>query len=73
MKIVNFDKENLRMFWTTWVISMILSGKMWLMIILKVTKQQGFTLSPGNNFLAKPHGVKLTPRLIKLWKKIFFS
>ena len=42
MKIVNYDGENPLMFWTTRGISMEFSGKMWLMIILKVTKNQGF-------------------------------
>ena len=36
------------------------SGKMWLAIILKVTKQQGFTLSLENKFLEKPQGVCIT-------------
>ena len=37
-------------------ISIKFSGKMWLMIILKVTKKQGFTLSLSleNTFLEKP-------------------
>ena len=29
---------------------------MWLMIILKVIKKQGFTLSIESTFLEKPHG-----------------
>ena len=40
------------------------SGKMRLMIILKVTKSQGFTLSLEDTFFEKPQeggGVKLTP------------
>ena len=45
MKIANIDREILHIFWTTSGISMKFSGKMWLMIILKVTKGQGFTLS----------------------------
>ena len=45
MKIVNIEGENLHIFWTTWGISIKLSGKMWLMIMLKVTKNKGFTLS----------------------------
>ena len=40
MKIANIDKEILRNFWTTWGISMKFSGKMCLMVILKVTKNQ---------------------------------
>ena len=41
---------------------MKVSGRMWLMIILKVTKYQGFTLSLSlslsleNTFLEKPQG-----------------
>ena len=48
MKIVNYDGENPHMFWTTRGISMEFSGKMWLMIILKVTKNQGFYSSVGH-------------------------
>ena len=44
MKIANIDREKLHIFWTTCGISMKLSSKMWLMIILKVRKNQGFTL-----------------------------
>ena len=39
-KIVNNEEENLHIFWTSWGISMKFSGKMWLVIILKVTKKQ---------------------------------
>ena len=45
MKIVNIDRENYHIFWTTWRISMNFSGKMWLTTVLKFTKKQGFTLS----------------------------
>ena len=39
------------------------SGKMQLMIILKVTKNQGFTLSLEDTFFGKPSRiVKLTPQ-----------
>ena len=44
LKIANIARENLHIFWTTCGISIELSGKMWLMITLKVTKNQGFTL-----------------------------
>ena len=38
------------------------SEKMYLKIILKVTKNQDFTLSVGDTFFQKPQGeVKLTP------------
>ena len=33
------------------------SEKMWLMIILKFTKNQGFTLSLEDKFFEKPQGV----------------
>ena len=53
MKIVNIDGEVLHIFWTIWEIPMKFSGKMWLMIIYKVTKNQGFILSLENTFLKK--------------------
>ena len=56
MKIVNIDRENLHIFWTTWVISVKISENMWLVTILKVTKNQGFTLSLEETFLEKPQG-----------------
>ena len=56
MKIANIDREILHIFWTTWGISMKFSGKMCLMIILKVTKNQGFTLSLEDTFFEKPQG-----------------
>ena len=40
LKINNIDEENLHIFCTTWGISVILSGKMCLMIILKVTNRR---------------------------------
>ena len=45
MKIANIYREILHIFWTIWGIRLKLSGKMWLMIMLKVTKSQCFTLS----------------------------
>ena len=54
MKIANTDREILHIFWTTWGISMKFSGKMCLLIILKVTKIQGFTLSLENTSFEKP-------------------
>ena len=50
MKIVNIEEENLHISWKSWEISMKFSGKMWL---IKVTKNQGFTLSLKNTFLEK--------------------
>ena len=61
MKIANIEEYNLHIFWTTRGISMKFSGKMWLMIKLKVTKKQGFTLSLESTILEKLKGVKLTP------------
>ena len=52
MKIVNIDGEN-PIFWTTWGILMKFSENMWLMITLKVTKNQGFVLSFTNTLLVK--------------------
>ena len=53
------------------------SGKMRLTVILKVAKQQGFTLSLENKCLKKPQGrgagVSLSPSLIKLRENLFFS
>ena len=56
MKIANIDRESLHIFWTTWEISMKFSGKVCLVIILKVTKNQGFTLSLWDTFFEKPQG-----------------
>ena len=44
-KLANIDREIPHIFWTSCVISMKFSEKMCLMIILKITKNQGFTLS----------------------------
>ena len=40
MKIANIDREILHIVWTTSGISVQVSGKMWIMIILKVTKKR---------------------------------
>ena len=65
MKIVNIEGEILLILWMTRGISMKFSGKMWLMMILKVTKNQGFTLSLEDTVLEKPQGgVKLTSLLM---------
>ena len=83
MKILNIDEENLHIFWTTWGISMKFSGKIWLMIILKVTTNQGFTPSLEDTILEKTQGgggrrgeggrVKLTsPSLLRVKHKCIF-
>ena len=56
MKIANIDREILHNFWTTWGISMKFSGNMCLMIILKVTKKQGFNLCLEDTIFEKPQG-----------------
>ena len=38
------------------IISIKFSGKLWLMITMKVTKKQGFTLSLEDTFFEKPQG-----------------
>ena len=83
MKIANIDRKSLHIFRATWEISMKFSGKMWFVIILKVSKRQGFTLSLEDTFWVKPHeiegvGVKCPPpplpyppslfRVNKQWK-----
>ena len=79
MKIANIDRESLHIFWTTWEISMKFSGKMWFMIISKVTEKQGFILSLEDTFLEKPQGGSnwLSPAFLELkystlpWQKLF--
>ena len=62
MKIVNIDGENLHIFWTTRGISMKFPGKLWLIIILKVSKNQGFIFSLEDTFLKKlPEGGSTWP------------
>ena len=56
MKRANIDGENLHIFWTTWgILMMTFSGKMWLMIILKL-KLKKKLLSLKNIFWEKPGG-----------------
>ena len=38
MKVANIDRQSCHISWTTWGISMKFFGKIWLMIILKVSK-----------------------------------
>ena len=57
-KLKNWSKK-LIIFWATWDISKKFSWKMWIMIILKVTKKQSFILSLSlwkMHFLEKPQG-----------------
>ena len=50
MNIANVDRESLHIFWTIWGISMKFSGKMWLMIILKIIKNHSFTIFLEDTF-----------------------
>ena len=51
------DREILHIFGTTWEILMKFSGKLWLVIISKVPKEQGFTLSLKDTVFEKTQGV----------------
>ena len=65
MKPANFIKESLHIFWTTCGISMKFSGMMW--IILKVTKNQEFTIALADTFLKKPQeGSNCPPSLFRI-------
>ena len=55
-KLASIDREFLHIFWTTLGNSMKFSGKMCVKIILKVTKNEGFTLSLEDTFFEKPQG-----------------
>ena len=70
MKIVNIEGEKLLNSLSNFN---EISGKMWLIIILKVTKSHSFTLFLENTFLEKHRGrVKLTPAFLGL-KYIFLK
>ena len=56
-KIPKIDENR----WTTWVISMTFSGKMWPMIILKVKKNQGLTFCLEDTLFEKPQGGQIDP------------
>ena len=55
-KLANIGREFLHTFWTTSGNSMKFSRKMCLKIILKVTENQGLTLSLEDTFFKKPQG-----------------
>ena len=52
-KIINIEEENLHILRTNLGISIKFSGKVWLRIILNLTKSHGFTFSIENTFLEK--------------------
>ena len=47
------------------------SVKMYFKIILKVSKNQGFTFSLDDIFFEKPQGVNLTPRHLRIKVLLF--
>ena len=62
MKIGNVKEENFHIFWINWGISRKFSGKMWIKIILKVRKKQGFILSLKKKVFWKNHrGSQIDP------------
>ena len=63
IKLDNTDEENFHIFQTILGISMKLSGKTCLMIILKVTKKQSFIPPLENTVLEKRHGDQIYPRI----------
>ena len=63
MEIVNIHEENLPIFRTTCGIAMKCLGKMYIMIILKVTKDKGFFLSLKCIVFENPQRVvKISPQ-----------
>ena len=71
MKVANIDWEFLHIFWMTWGTSMKFSGKMWLMIKLKVTKNQGFILFRGCNFSRNYSASVLIIEHFMVWKVVY--
>ena len=67
-KLANIDRDFLHIFWTSSGNSIKFSGKMCLKIILRVTKDQGFTLSSEDTFFKKLQGAgfKMTPAVLEL-------
>ena len=61
MKIANIDKERIHMFWTTWAISIKLSGEMWLMLLSKVTRKLGLHPHFGRYIFQKSKGESNSP------------
>ena len=49
------------------------SGKMWLMIILKITKNQGFNLSLEDTVFEKPQGGQIDPPFVLGLKAVFID
>ena len=53
MKRVNIVGENPHIFWTTWGILMTFSGKMWLMVIIKLKKGKNINKKTGPHPISK--------------------
>ena len=72
-KIDNIDREIFHNFWTSWEISMKLSGKLWLVITLKVTKSQVFTFYLEDTLFKKPqdggesNSARFRVKLVETW------
>ena len=73
MKIVNIEEENFHIFRTTWGISIKCSGKMWFMIILKVTKNQGFAISHTNTHIFEKTTGRIKMDNPRIFRVKFFS
>ena len=69
------DGKNLHIFWTTWGISVKYLGKMWLMIILKVTKNRASPSLYKIHFWKNHRGVELNQSWITVrgYKQILTS
>ena len=72
---IDRERESLCIAWTTRRVSMNFSGKMWLIIIAKVCKSQGFTLSLEDKFLERlqgggGRGQTDRPRLFRVKKSV---
>ena len=70
MKIANIDREILYNFWTTWGTSIKFSGKMCLIIILKVTKHQDLTLCLEDIIFKKPQRGQIDPPAVLGLKRL---
>ena len=67
LKLANTDRGIFHIFWTTPGISIKFSGKMWLMIILKVQKNKDFNLSLKDKFFEQPQGSQfVSPAILGL-------
>ena len=61
MKIINIERENIHIFWTIWGNSMKFSGKTWLKILLKVTKNRASHFVWKTHFWKNPRQISPPP------------